>query len=403
MRRVAHTSGHTSANSVSCCIRRRATTRFTLPQVVRSSQCLRNFFSVALDQVVELNLSSLHVHHELDLMDLLPEKTLYRLEAFSAPPCAFRSQSAVRRLEASCPNLLNLDVRIQRLQGHFRCASCELLISEEWTMQPWSIPGAFYYRFKGIARLTLCDVSSEALLWFLECYGAAVVLRLSNWRHFDILHFGRLCEHLGVNDSIRCLVIQHDNLPINDERLQVSLSLMTSLRHLCLLTLMPVNNTDVLLYLDQILGRARQLDCVHIHYRPGTNRSEQRVTWLRRGQDGVLSRGGPCFGCCSTATFVGMVKPVSLSLMTSLRHLCLLTLMPVNNTDALLYLDQILGRARQLDCVHIHYRPGTDRSEQRVTWLRRGQDGVLSRGGPCFGCCSTATFIGMVKPVNRDC
>ncbi|KAL3236895.1 hypothetical protein MRX96_022149 [Rhipicephalus microplus] len=184
-----------------------------------SSQCLRNFFSAALDQVVELNLSSLHVHHDLDLMDLLPEKTLYRLEAFSAPPCAFRSQSAVRRLEASCPNLLNLDVRIQRLQGHFRCASCELLISDEWTMQPWSIPGAFYYRFKGIARLTLCDVSSEALLWFLECYGAAVVLRLANWRHFDILHFGRLCEHLGVNDSIRCLVIQHDNLPINDERL----------------------------------------------------------------------------------------------------------------------------------------------------------------------------------------
>ncbi|KAH8037061.1 hypothetical protein HPB51_008485 [Rhipicephalus microplus] len=274
-------------------------------------ECLRNFFSVALEHVVELNLSSLHVRPNLDLMDLLQERMLNTLKAFSVPPCAFRSQSAVRRLEASCPNLVDLDVRIQRLQRHSLCASCELLLSPEWNERPRSKPKEGYYRYNAIDRLTLCDVSSDALLWFLECYGAAVRLRLVNWCYFDKLHYGRLCEHLGENGSIRCLVIQHPHLPIQDELLQVSLSLMASLRHLCLLTWMPVGNIEALLYLDQILDRARQLECVHIHYKHHTEATEQRVTWLRRGQDGVLSRGGPCIACCSTATFIGMVKPVN--------------------------------------------------------------------------------------------
>ncbi|KAL1470393.1 hypothetical protein MTO96_024329 [Rhipicephalus appendiculatus] len=258
--------------------------------------------------VVELNLSTFHVGPDLDLMELLQEGTLNRLQAFSAPPCAFRSQSDVRRLEASCPNLLDLDVRVQRSQGHFRCASCELLIRDEGTVQPPSNPGTPYFRHNGIARLTLCDVSSDALLWFLECYGGALTLRLVNWSYFESPHYGRLCEHLGGNAAIRCLVIQHHHLPIGDEGLQASLSRMTSLRHLCLLTLMPVSNIDALSILHQIIARAGQLTCVHIHYI--ADGSEQRMTWLRRGDDGVVSRGAPCFACCSTATFIGMVKPV---------------------------------------------------------------------------------------------
>ncbi|KAH7943158.1 uncharacterized protein LOC119400011 [Rhipicephalus sanguineus] len=274
--------------------------------------CLFAFFSVALEQVVELNLSAFHVRPELDLMELLHKRTLSRLQGFSAPPCAFRSQSAVRRLVAICPNLRDLDVRIQRVQGHYGCASCQLLLfRNEGSAQPPSNPGVLSPRCNGIARLTLCDVPFSVLLWFLECYGAAVTLRLAHWCFFESQQYGRLCGLLGGNGAIRCLVIQHTHLPIGDEHLQASLSLMTSLRHLCLLTSMPVCDSDAMLYVHQIVARASQLECVHIHYKHVTYGSEERVTWLQRRQPEVPLRGGPCFACCSSATFIGLVKPVN--------------------------------------------------------------------------------------------
>ncbi|KAL1473139.1 hypothetical protein MTO96_022518 [Rhipicephalus appendiculatus] len=68
------------------------------------------------------------------------------------------------------------------------------------------------------------------------------------------------------------------------------------------------------------------------------------------------------------------------------------------------YVDYFIDRSARLKCVHIHYRNCiADKSEQRVTWLRRRRDPGLLQEVPCFACCSTATFIGLVKPVNRDC
>ncbi|KAL1439125.1 hypothetical protein MTO96_047580 [Rhipicephalus appendiculatus] len=58
-----------------------------------------------------------------------------------------------------------------------------------------------------------------------------------------------------------------------------------------------------------------------------------------------------------------------------------------------------ISRMRQLKCVHLHYHVCD--TERRVTWLRGQQDGgSLYRDRPCISCCSTATFIGLVKPVK---
>ncbi|KAL1483124.1 hypothetical protein MTO96_002194 [Rhipicephalus appendiculatus] len=182
------------------------------------------------------------------------------------PPCWFPKQSSVRTLALACPNLRDLDVRVVTRGGFLRCSACNALNralsfqepSDEATRLPTSV-----------ARLTLSDVTYRVLL---------------------------------------CI----EHLPIENEHFQASLSRMTSLQHLCLLTSMLVSDAEALECVLDSAARSFQLKCVHIHYRRDTDLAEQRVTWLKRQQGEVhLLRGGPCFSCCSTATFIGLVKPVN--------------------------------------------------------------------------------------------
>ncbi|KAL1467199.1 hypothetical protein MTO96_042334, partial [Rhipicephalus appendiculatus] len=61
-----------------------------------------------------------------------------------------------------------------------------------------------------------------------------------------------------------------------------------------------------------------------------------------------------------------------------------------------------------LSFLHIHYRSvGAGCRSWRMTWMRRAADipengDALFENGPCFQCCSTATIIGLGKPLNRD-
>ncbi|KAL1466307.1 hypothetical protein MTO96_042829 [Rhipicephalus appendiculatus] len=162
-----------------------------------------------------------------------------------------------------------------------------------------------------VARLTLFDVTHQVLLWYFEYYGAAATLRLAEWRFVGSPQHDRVFGLLGKCVAVRCLVLQHRDLLINNEHFQDSLSRMTSLRHLCLLTPMLYSDADALQCVRDSVACSAQLKCVHIHYRRDTDGSEQRVTWLNRRQGKGLLRGGPCFACCSTATFIGLVKPVN--------------------------------------------------------------------------------------------
>ncbi|KAH8042829.1 hypothetical protein HPB51_025881 [Rhipicephalus microplus] len=167
---------------------------------------LRQFFSVALEHVVELNLTSFHFHPDLDLVAQLPEGTLKTLRAFSAPPCVFPSQSAVRRLLTVCSYLRELDVRIDRRGGQLRCVAYEPMrhnkIVEAAPDDATSVVRS------GVARLTVCDVPAHVQLWFLECCQAAVKVRLIEWpvitkkQSYGYLRAG----HRG-NSAIHCLVL----------------------------------------------------------------------------------------------------------------------------------------------------------------------------------------------------
>ncbi|KAL1473921.1 hypothetical protein MTO96_038366 [Rhipicephalus appendiculatus] len=268
-------------------------------------------FSITLDHIAELNMNSFHVNHGMDMTELLAEKPFNRhLKALSAPPCWFSRQSAIHLLPIRVPNLRDFDVRIVRRGMHFRCYSCEYYYATSTAQPPFNATASYAVK-NGIARLTLCDVSSDVLLKFVEFYGAAVTLRLAQWSFVKSHQYNHLCKLLGENSAIRCLVLQHPELPINDEHLQAILFRMKSLQHLCLLTSMVVSETDASKCVYESAARAAQLKCMHIHYKHETDGTEQRVTWLQRHRYEDLYRNRPCFACCSTATFIGLVKPVN--------------------------------------------------------------------------------------------
>ncbi|KAL1415045.1 hypothetical protein MTO96_006993 [Rhipicephalus appendiculatus] len=243
---------------------------------------------------------------------LLPPDACVEFYPTAGP--AFRedldSQAVVRSLAASCRRLRDLDVRLERRRGHFRCRSCELLRDQEIPQPPSRAATLSSSRNSGITGLTLCGVPSNVLLWFIDCYGDAVKLRLSEWSVVKSLQCSHLCRLLGEN-NIRCLVLKHQHLPISDKHLQASLCHLTSLQHLCLLTSMQVSDVEATKFAREISTRARGLQCVHMHYRHDADGPEQRVTWLRGHRRSGLLRDRPCFGCCSTATFIGLVKPVN--------------------------------------------------------------------------------------------
>ncbi|KAH7943654.1 hypothetical protein HPB52_009859 [Rhipicephalus sanguineus] len=270
---------------------------------------LENFFC-ALESIVELNVSSFHFPLNVNARRLLLDTPLgRRLLALSAPPCWFPKQSCVRMLTFACPNLTDLDVRVESRGGHLQCDSCSNLLYRAERMQEPSDASEFLSTT--IARLTLCDVPYRVLPWYFECFGAAVTLRLAEWRFLGSPQYGHFCRRLGECVAIRCLLLQHENLPIEDQHLQAGLCRMTNLQHLCLLTSVQVSDADAEKCVDYFATRSAQLKCLHIHYRHKTDNWEQRVTWLRRRPYQIRVRDCACFACCSTATFIGLVKPVS--------------------------------------------------------------------------------------------
>ncbi|KAL1430735.1 hypothetical protein MTO96_002338 [Rhipicephalus appendiculatus] len=284
-------------------------TMVTIPRARCACRGYLEALFLALDSIVELNVSSFHVEVGVDLNRLLQETPLgSRLLALSIPPCWFPQQSSVRTLPTVCPSLRDLDVRVGT-RGFLRCASCQNLFNSTVPVQEPS--NAALSLSKNITRLTLCDMPYLVLLSYFQCYRAVTTLRLAGWRFVEGPQYGHLFLLLGKCGAIRCFVLQHEDLPINDQHFQASLSHMTSLQHLCLLTSMQLSDDDASQCAHASIGRSTRLKCVHIHYRRRNGGLERRFTWLNRGQGEILLREGPCFACCSTATFIGLVKPVN--------------------------------------------------------------------------------------------
>ncbi|KAL1471326.1 hypothetical protein MTO96_040007 [Rhipicephalus appendiculatus] len=164
-------------------------------------------FFITLDHIAELNMNSFHVNHGMDMTILLDQKPFRdHLKALSAPPCWFARKSFIHLLPIRVPNLQDLDVRIVRRGMHFRCRSCEQDNNIEAALAPFAATASSFVE-NAIARLTLCDVSSDVLLKFVEFYGAAVTLRLAQWSFVKNHQYNHLCKLLGENSAIRCLVL----------------------------------------------------------------------------------------------------------------------------------------------------------------------------------------------------
>nr|XP_054925407.1 uncharacterized protein LOC129380217 [Dermacentor andersoni] len=274
---------------------------------------LRDFISLFLQQIVELNISAFHFDADLDLTALLLDGSLEHLQSLSATPCGLRHPSAVRRLAQNCPDFKELDVRIDRRGSFVRCAVCE----GEFVLHPGDrlemCDTAPVFR-NVLTRLTLHEVHGRISLWFVEAC-PAVAVRLSdcpNPSHPDYPTLGQL---LAKNSSLICLVLRHDALPFGEACLLENISRIASLQYLCLLSaaslLDDVAEVSLLAFTASLKPHIK---CVHVHYRNSTRTTVKRITWIKRAgatSGGVLVRDGPCFLHCSTATFIGLAKPLN--------------------------------------------------------------------------------------------
>ncbi|KAL1450288.1 hypothetical protein MTO96_028038 [Rhipicephalus appendiculatus] len=267
-------------------------------------ECLR-VLSTQLMLLVELNVSSFHFGFSLDVTAFLQDGWLHFLQSLSAPPCAMRSVLALRCLATNCPDFKELDVRFESKGGVWLCAGCECEFAR----------GSASPVFRnGLARLTLSNVHDSACLWFIDCCRPVSALRLSYCpSKLDQLDYERMSRALAHSMDPSCLILEHDLLPLDDAALLANLQRFADLQYLYLLLYQYVGESAFKDSVACIRRSLPQLKCLHIHYWFQTDTTVFRiVTWMRgtggaTGED--LFEGGPCLRSCSTATFIGLLKP----------------------------------------------------------------------------------------------
>ncbi|KAH7938976.1 hypothetical protein HPB52_003154 [Rhipicephalus sanguineus] len=303
-------------------------------------ESLRQFLDTALKHVVELNISSFHFGPDLDLSDLLRDGSLHFLQSLSVSTCGFRRPLVtLYRLAQCCPDFKDLDVRfdvrLNESDSVVGCYGCEGLValdSEEAIEMQNCSRAAFP---NGLEKLTLKSVHHTVFSCVIDRCLPVATLRLLNCPTPSSLGYARLLPVIAQRTMPRCLVIQHKFLQVNDGSLLDKLCRVSSLEHLYLLSGAPlpdkdvvtpilakdygepVSDKDVVVSLLALSSRLPRLSFVHVHYRSveagGRN---WRMTWMRRAADHpqddyALSENAPCFQGCSTATFIGLAKPLN--------------------------------------------------------------------------------------------
>ncbi|KAL3178764.1 hypothetical protein MRX96_009443 [Rhipicephalus microplus] len=271
--------------------------------------CLREF-SARLRHVVEVNISTFHFATGLDVSALLQEGSLQFLQSLSAPPCGFRCVSALRRLSLHCPDFRELDVRFETRGNLSRCEGCEdesSLVAEFRNCTGPAFPN-------GLAMLTLWYVRDVMCRWLIECCCPMATLRLSYCP--SKLDFGRLCSTLADSTGTSCFILQHHIFRLDDVDLPTNVRRLADLRYLYLLSETPLSPNAALLAVTNACQSLPQLKCLHVHYQDVTDPAILKtITWLRglRGVQGDyrVVQDGPCFEACSTATFIGLIKPLN--------------------------------------------------------------------------------------------
>ncbi|KAH7943851.1 hypothetical protein HPB52_011994 [Rhipicephalus sanguineus] len=237
--------------------------------------CLREF-STRLRQLVELNVSSFHFGPGIDVTAFFEGGWMPFLQSLSAAPCGFRSVLTLKCLATCCPDFKELDVRFESRGSFCRCAGCE---SEHLYVNGFHSFASPVFR-NGLARLTLSRVHDAACLSFLECCRPVATLRLS-YCPLE-LDYERMSRALAHSSDPICLILRHHLLRLGD--------------------------TDLLRTLPR-------LKCLYVHYMSSAKPITCcAVAWMRGpggAMDEDLVRSGLCFQSCSTATSIGLAKPLN--------------------------------------------------------------------------------------------
>ncbi|KAH6942807.1 hypothetical protein HPB50_010754 [Hyalomma asiaticum] len=279
---------------------------------------LRFFFCTALWHVVELNMSSFHFDDDLDLAHLLQDKCLRTLRSLSASPCGLRRPLALQRLAECCPELRDLDVRFERNGSFVSCTSCEAELAplKELELLAMRSDGSVSFR-NPLASLTFSGVPFAACVWFIEKCGATTRIQLSDYSSPSRQGLALFCTLLPNIIAPTWLILRHEKLQLDDAFLLVCLTRVHSLQYLYLLSAVPLVDDAAWTCVQMLSYGLPRLLCVHVHYRSpaDVNGIDKRITWLRKGGSephlGVFLRDAPCFGSCSTATFIGLYKPLN--------------------------------------------------------------------------------------------
>ncbi|KAL3203547.1 hypothetical protein MRX96_011917 [Rhipicephalus microplus] len=130
------------------------------------------------------------------------------------------------------------------------------------------------------------------------------------------MDFRRLCSALADSTGTSCLILQHHLFRLDDVDLLTNVRRLADLRYLYLLSETPLSPTAALIAVTNACQSLPQLKCLHVHYQDVTDSAILKtITWLRgpRGVQGDhrVVQDGPCFQACSTATFIGLVKPLN--------------------------------------------------------------------------------------------
>ncbi|KAL1470939.1 hypothetical protein MTO96_040179, partial [Rhipicephalus appendiculatus] len=290
-------------------------------------ESLRQVFDTALKHVVELNISSFHFGRDLDLSDLLRDGSLQFLQSLSTSTCGLRRPlAALYRLARCCPDFKELDVRFDEGGGVVRCDGCEghvPLDPEEAKEVPNCSRAVFP---KGLAKLTLKSVRLTVFSCLIDRCLSVTTLRLLNCPTPSSLGYARLMPVIAHCTKPRRLVIEYRSLQFQKDFLLDKLCRVSSLEYLYLLSTgplseedvaLPVSDKDIVACVHALSSSLPHRSFLHIHYRSvGAGCRSWRMTWMRRAADipensDALFENGPCFQCCSTATIIGLGKPLN--------------------------------------------------------------------------------------------
>lgn len=284
---------------------------------------LRYLLSTVLKCVTELNISSFHFGPDLDVVELFQEGSLKYLQSFSASPCGLRRPSALRFLAQNCPDLKDLDVRYERRGRFHRCTICDGEVLADADDATKSCSSASPVFPNGLARLTLTGLQRKTCFSFIGSCKQAVTMRLSDCSASSDANYVPFVQALADSTVLSCLVLQEEHLDFTDASLLDNLSRIGTLECLYLLSEVPLIDDVAVSAVYALSARLPRLLCLHVHYRTcDTSSTDSRITWMKRGMTpescGVVVLNGPCFHSCSTATFVGLAKPLNRGLKPNL-------------------------------------------------------------------------------------